>query len=223
MLISIEGIDGAGKTTVTQYLADLLVSSGLPTEALLKREVACRFQRVSPYLKAIDGALRPPNSADREQYYQQMPTVFGLLLQAAKFSLIDTMLVRPLLQEHRTVIVDGWHFKILARYLLKGLEREFCDRLFGGLSVPDPVFMIDVDPAEAYNRRAHSFVEEGGCDGYQNLGRSSFWAYQSQVREKLLSFADQYGWVVVGTATPRELGNRMLGIIMSERGTQAAR
>ena len=84
------------------------------------------------------------------------------------------------------IIVDGWYYKILARYLVKkSYTVQYLRTLFSRLYLPDMIFYLLVPASECYARKS-SFTkcELGGADGHSGNSQDSFIAYQTSVQEK---------------------------------------
>jgi dTMP kinase len=142
-LVTIEGLDGAGKTTLAAGLVSALAAQGV--EAVLLREPGGveLSERVRTLVK--DPALRVGDAAE------------ALLYAAARAQLVEER-VRPLLDEGSWVLLDRFVDSSLA---YQGAERGLgVDRvrelnLFatGGL-VPDRTLLLALDPAAGRARLA---------------------------------------------------------------------
>ena len=143
MLITIEGIDGAGKTTLAAALADALRARGRTVELLREPGGVELSERVRSLVK--DPALEVDPRAE------------ALLYAAARAQLVASR-VRPLLEGGTTVLLDRFvdsslAYQGAARGL--GLEavRAINDFGTGGL-VPDRTLLLRVDPAAGRARQA---------------------------------------------------------------------
>jgi dTMP kinase len=138
-LITIEGLDGAGKTTLSQGLA-----AALPDARLLREPGGVELsERIRALVK--DPALEVDPRAE------------ALLYAAARAQLVSS-LVRPLLDDGVTVLLDRFVDSSLA-YQGAGRElgveavRAINDFGTGGL-VPDLTLLLRIDPAEGRARQA---------------------------------------------------------------------
>ncbi|MBN1210129.1 MAG: dTMP kinase [Myxococcaceae bacterium] len=150
MLIVFEGIDGSGKTTLSNRVAQELRKAGLRV-----RHVREGGQLASPVSEALRGFTRNP------AHLALTPTA-ELLLYAAREAQLLEEVTRPALAEYEIVITDRFFYtaEVLARWG-RGLSEEqvrpvleACSR---GLE-PDCVFLMDVDPALARARRRISKI-----------------------------------------------------------------
>ena len=137
-LITIEGLDGAGKTTLSQGLA-----AALPDARLLREPGGVELsERIRALVK--DPALE----AD--------PRAEALLYAAARAQLVSS-LVRPLLEDGVTVLLDRFVDSSLAyqgagRGL--GIEAVRAINEFGtGGLVPDVTLLLRIDPAAGRARQ----------------------------------------------------------------------
>ena len=138
MLITLEGIDGAGKTTVAEALAEAL-------GAVLLRE---------PGGVALSERIR---SLVKDPALHVDPRAEALLYAAARAQLVAEQL-RPRLAAGETVVLDRFVDSSLAyQGAGRGLGVEEVRRLnafgTGGL-VPDRTLLLRIDPAEALARAA---------------------------------------------------------------------
>jgi dTMP kinase len=138
-LITIEGLDGAGKTTLSQGLA-----AALPDARLLREPGGVELsERIRALVK--DPALEVDPRAE------------ALLYAAARAQLVSS-LVRPLLEDGVTVLLDRFVDSSLAyqgagRALGIEAVRAINDFGTGGL-VPDLTLLLRIDPAEGRARQS---------------------------------------------------------------------
>ena len=138
-LITIEGLDGAGKTTLCQGLAE-----ALPDARLLREPGGVELsERIRELVK--DPALEVDPRAE------------ALLYAAARAQLVAT-LVEPLLEAGTTVLLDRFVDSSLAyqgagRGLGVEAVRAINDFGTGGL-VPDVTLLLRIDPAAGRARQA---------------------------------------------------------------------
>jgi dTMP kinase len=142
-LVTIEGLDGAGKTTLAAALVDALATRGV--DAVLLREPGGveLSERVRALVKDPDLRIGGPAEA--------------LLYAAARAQLVEER-VRPLLDAGRWVLLDRFvdsslAYQGAARGL--GVERVRALNLFAtGDLVPDRTLLLSLDPAAGRARLA---------------------------------------------------------------------
>jgi dTMP kinase len=142
-LITVEGLDGAGKTTLVEGLADAL-------DVLVLREPG--GAALSERLRAL---VKDPTLAIHAR-------AEALLYAAARAQLVAERL-RPLLAEGRSVVLDRFVDSSLAyQGAGRGLGVEAVRRLnafaTGGL-VPDRTLLLRIDPAQGLARVAGRLLD----------------------------------------------------------------
>jgi dTMP kinase len=147
-LITIEGLDGAGKTTLADGLARELTAHGTPVRLLREPGGVEVSERIRALVK--DPAL------------DVLPRTEALLYAAARAQLVE-QLVRPLLQEGAIVLLDRFVDSSLAyqgagRSL--GVEEVRAINLFatGGLT-PDRTLLLRISPADGRARQHERALE----------------------------------------------------------------
>ncbi|MDP4198152.1 MAG: dTMP kinase [Bacteroidota bacterium] len=144
MLITFEGIDGCGKSSQAQLLADRLRDSGI--ETLLVREPG--GTDVSEHIRSI---------LLNEKHSMPLSSTAELLLFAASRAQLVKEVIEPALAREAVVICDRFTDSTIAyqgygRGLPLAHIRTINDVATGGL-VPDLTFLIDVPIELAVHRR----------------------------------------------------------------------
>ncbi|MDY7229285.1 dTMP kinase [Hyalangium rubrum] len=150
MLIVFEGIDGSGKTTLSNRVAQELRHAGLRV-----RHVREGGLLASPVSEGLRRFTRDP------AHLALTPTA-ELLLYAAREAQLLEEVTRPALAESDVVITDRFFYtaEVLARWgrgMPEHVVRPVLDACARGLT-PDRVFLMDVDPALARARRRISKI-----------------------------------------------------------------
>ena len=143
MLITVEGIDGAGKTTLAAALADALRDRGRTVELLREPGGVELSERIRALVKD------PSLDVD--------PRAEALLYAAARAQLVAAR-VRPVLDAGTSVVLDRFvdsslAYQGAARGLGTDAVRAINDFGTGGL-VPDRTLLLRVDPAAGRARQA---------------------------------------------------------------------
>lgn len=189
MFITIEGIDGAGKSTLAKGVDFALRENGINSVFLNRREPRVDDDYVMRHLDALSRSLWP---VTHEEPQFHLGDHYFVHLTAAWLTLLDRFVVRPQLARGFLVIVDGWYLKPLARFQLRPhISKDLTSALFEHLSKPDLVVMLTTDPTTASGRkRTLSNAEAGLNDGYDGLTRNNFVSYQRRVFAELVRLAD---------------------------------
>ncbi|MGH2915822.1 MAG: dTMP kinase [Solirubrobacteraceae bacterium] len=161
-LITIEGIDGAGKSTLAAALADALATRG--TRATLLREPGG-----VPAAELIRKLVKDPQATigDRAE---------ALLYAAARAQLVEQALA-PLLAAGELVLLDRFVDSSLAyqgagRELGIGAVRAINEFATGGLA-PDRTLLLALDPATA-RARSRSRCGDAPADRLERAGEEFF-------------------------------------------------
>ena len=186
LLASVEGVDGAGKTTLVRFLAEAARSGG--GEVLL-----CREPGGTPFGERIRSAVLETGASSAAAEL--------LAFAAARAELAETA-IRPALERGALVLCDRFTDSTIAYQLHgRGLPARTvmraCAIAAGGL-VPDLTFLLDLDPAAAARRR------DGPADAIEAAGA----AFAERVRAGYLDLARRRRarWVVLdGAAPPGEI------------------
>jgi dTMP kinase len=151
MFISLEGIDGCGKTTQARLLAE-----ELGPEALSVREPGG-----TPAGEAIRAIVLDPAT-------ELGPRTELLLFLAARAELVEAV-IRPALERGRAVVCDRFSDSTCAYQGGSGVAdiesvEAMCDQATGGLW-PDLTFLLRLDPELAWRRtRGGDRFEAGGLE-----------------------------------------------------------
>ena len=197
MFLCLEGIDGAGKSSVAAELGVRLRRSGHDVQVMTHNAVTTQLPFADTYLSG----LRALWQASLGQPFQQLGDLHWVLVKASYYAVVDHCVIRPARADGRTGLADGWFYKFAARIAsnetMSGPVTEIVGR-FAGITPPDRVFLLDVDPRLAASRREDFTAGElgprraAGADQVQ-----TFVAYQTAVRGHLRTLATQLGWQVL--------------------------
>ena len=199
MLITVEGVDGAGKTTLVEALAAALRSRGRHVEALREPGGTALSER----LRELIGDPRLTVGARAE----------ALLYAAARAQLGEEKL-RPLLEAGAWVLLDRYVDSSLAyQGNARGLGVEAVRSLnafaTGGLA-PDRTLLLRIDAATALERLGG----RGAAADRIEREPEAFWVACARAYEKLAA-AEPERWVVIDATQPPE---RVLAEALSQLG-----
>jgi thymidylate kinase len=187
--IAIEGVDGSGKSTVARLVAERLGESAV---FAFYKQIATSNVEVENAMRQLAAMLWPRD----QTHLTQLPSRYRVILHAAWASILSECVVAPALATGHNLLLDGWCYKIMARFLVDGYEREYLKTLFSHLVEPDQVIVLDPDVESVWERghqngRRFTPVEMGLYQGYAELNKDTFISYQSRSRDALLSFAQE--------------------------------
>lgn len=190
MFVVFEGIDGSGKTTVSNQVAERLRAGGLSVKHL---------RAEGKFVSAVSEAIRDLGRDARN--LELTPQAEFLLYVARDVQLIEEAL-RPALQQSDVVLADRFLYtaEILGRkgrHLPEAFTRPVLQAAAGGLE-PDLVVLVDVDPVLARARRKAQKIAAADRRPPSRKGLSGV-GLQHRVRRGYLELAQQSPgrWAVV--------------------------
>lgn len=187
MLIAIEGIDGAGKTTIVKFLEDELKKRGYnvvtfkePTESEWGRKIRQAFK---------DRSLKPEKELE-------------LFLKDREWNVKHNIL--PALKAGKIVIMDRYYCSTIAYQGARGIDPESIRKLNEKFPKPDLVIILDIKPETAIRR----IMRRGDKPNkFEDL------EYLKRVREIFLSLRNNV--VVVNAERPiEEVKREVLDIVL---------
>ncbi len=129
MLIAIEGIDGAGKTTIVKYLVEELRRRGY--------DVVSFKEPTDLYRDKIKNAKNPEEE-------------LILFIKDREYDVENN--VKPALERGKIVIMDRYYYSTIAYQGAKGIDVERIKRMNEKFPKPDIVIILDVRPEVALKR-----------------------------------------------------------------------
>jgi dTMP kinase len=188
VLITVEGIDGAGKTTLVAGLAGALRERERPVEVLREPGGVALSELLRDLVKRPDLAIGGRAEA--------------LIYAAARAQLVEERL-RPLLDDGRWVLLDRFVDSSLAyqgggRGLGVDAVRELNRFATAGLT-PDRTLLLRLDPAVGLARVGKRL------EGFDRLERErlDFWSAVTAAYDELAA-ADPARWAVIDATQPPE-------------------
>jgi thymidylate kinase len=190
VLIVVTGTDGSGKTTVTTRLMARLGQDGGVT---LRRDKWDIYDHAShPSCRFLKGPLDELRSC-----ISAMPVPARTLFLF--WSMHMTM--RPeLLAGADYTILDSYWYKHAASELVYGAPPALVQALAAPLTEPDAVFLLDIDPRDAWLRKQARGLDDVvpyECGMSERLDADAFTSHQSLLRERLGSYARERRWTVL--------------------------
>lgn len=215
--ISIEGIDGAGKSTIAKLVTDKIVEQG-HRAVLLDKNFVPTDDIFSDRVKNLRDVLWSNVSPSE---ITKLPTKHLIYLTGAWFSLLEAIVLESENLKNHIIVADGWKYKLLARFRIKNENALHVARnVFDTIGETDKTFFLKISPECAANRRKEfSAAECGMYDGFRGNKRSNFVSYQSNVLKQLEEFSLTQNWIDLDSEQPIEtLVTSIVGSIL--KGTQ---
>ena len=179
MLISIDGIYGAGKSTLIRQLSSSFNLKIIPWNSC--EEVHFYF------------------SAMRKRGELNDPLVYYMML-LNDFAFTYERIVRPLIEQGIDIIMDRYFLSLIVRGEMRGLTPEFCKTALSFAKNPDISIVLDVSVNNAIARRGipdQSVWKIGlkSCTDQYN----SYSDYLAVMRAKYLWYAKETNSIVLNT------------------------
>jgi dTMP kinase len=190
VFIDFEGIDGSGKTTLSNRLADYLKKQGIPVHHARDRGV---------FRSEISRAIR---DLTRDPRFLRMTDVTELLLYVARDAQMIEEFIRPKLLPGHVVFSDRYLYSTISHsHHGRGIDRAAVESVInlaaGGLW-PDLVVYCDVDPLTSRIRKKIQKIRERRLSDFGRKGLMGI-GFREQMREGFLQLAaeDSERWMVV--------------------------
>lgn len=171
--IVVEGIDGAGKTTLTK-----MVGAKMNLESVERKDIS----RIHPFVYSQMVKHKQLLWTETGEYDHMLPVAYWIQLQAAWHILSTEFVVKPLLTQGTNVLMDGWYYKFMARLWAQGEDRDFVGMAFSKVMEPDYVILLNVDFDIVFERKIDIRAYEYGKFKYDRISeeKKTFVQYQRE-------------------------------------------
>ena len=194
VFIDFEGIDGSGKTTLSNRLADLLKERGIPVYHARERGV---FR--SEISKEIRVLTRDPR-------FLRMSHITEFLLYVARDTQMIDEFIRPRLVPGNVVFSDRYLYSTITHsHHGRGLSRADVDAVLKVASRglwPDLVVYCDVDPLTSRIRKKIQKIRDQRFGDFGRKGLMGI-GFREEMRKGFLQLADEdpERWLVIDNAS----------------------
>lgn len=212
-LIVLEGIDGAGKTTLAPLVCERLHPPSGRALPLIKKSSDYADAYTRTHLKRLRHIIWD----ERKPALDVLGGHHWALLTAGWYAVLET---RTLAASGDALVSDGWYFRNIAKSLEEtGLDEDWLRGLFSSVRAPDAVVLLDLDPKLALRRGRKFDSRESG--GRALGGPTDFVTFQSRIRRQLLRMAARDDWIVMSVdeqQNPEVLADLVAGQISRRLG-----
>lgn len=196
-LIVVEGSDGSGRSTQMASLRDFLESNGHAT---------------------VNVGLRRSTLVSQELEQAKQGNTLGKrtlsLFYATDFADQLENRIIPALRAGFIVLADRYIYTLMVRDIVRNMEREWVESLYGIAIEPDVVFYLEVTPENLIERTLQKNETLDYWESGMDLGLSSdlyesFIKYQTLIQTEYRRMHDKYGFIVIN-------GNRSVRSVSME-------
>lgn len=192
MLITLAGLDGAGKSTQCKLLEEWLNAKQIKTTVLDKWDIfdlqaypECRF--ISPNLNLLRECIAEMHGPSRALFL---------------IWTIATTLKKMNEAHDHIYISDGYWFKHLASEVLYGNDKQWLFSLVSELPTSNIVLYFNVEVNDTAKRKSVYTPYECGRGG---VSESSFRAHQTKLKLLLDRWSSEFNWTVIDANQSPEL------------------
>lgn len=203
LLVVVEGLDGAGKTTQIELLQRWL-------EFQCYSAVATRRRESKLLAKSIE----------RARETKSLTPLTYCLIHLADFAERYETVIAPALAAGRIVLVDQYIYTSFVRDALRGTDSAWVRRLHAFAPKPDAVFFLRIPPAEAIRRgtlipRTPDLSGAGLDLGPASRPKRSRQRYMERQAEIYDTLAGEFGFVVIDGMQPIPRQQRAIRKVLS--------
>ena len=211
-LIVIEGMDGSGRSTQISLLQEWLESEGFSVQT-------SGLRRSNLVGRDIDQLLAK-NAVTR--------LTLALMYSTDFFDQIEHRIV-PALKSGAIVLADRYVFTLIARGVVRGINRDYLSGLYAMALRPHLTFWLNVRPETAFGRefkkaQAISYWEAGRD---MSLSHDLYWSfirYQTMIKREFEAQAKKYSFIELdgeaSVPTVNKLLRQRIAEHLSIRGTK---
>jgi dTMP kinase len=197
-LIVIEGMDGSGRSTQISLLQEWLESEGFAVQT-------SGLRRSTLVGRDIDELLAK-NAVTR--------LTLALMYCTDFFDQLEHRIV-PALKSGTIVLADRYIFTLIARSVVRGINRDYLSGLYAMALRPHLTFWLNVRPETAFGRefrkaQAISYWEAGRD---MSLSHDLYWSfirYQTMIKREFEAFAKRHDFLELDGEAPASTVNKLL-------------
>lgn len=195
VLIAIEGIDGAGKTTQSKLLLNRITSAGYSAVWLHEPTNGQYGEKIRDLAKNGRQKITPEQESDLF-YKDRIEDV--------------NQNIKPKLNEKNVVIMDRYYFSNVAYQGARGLNPDDVEQMNKRIAPePDKIIILDISPSESLKRI--KATRESGPNAFEKAN------YLEEVRKIFLKqFADRKNVSIIdgdGSHTEQEVADSVWSIV----------
>ena len=189
LFILFEGIDGSGKSTLSDLIYQHYKNLGVPTVKIMEPTDGMWGQKIRDMLNGTE--IPSPEEQLELFLYDREDDVRRNIL--------------PSLKKKKMIIMDRYYYSTAAYQGAMGLSPEYVlkENIRRGFPKPDRVYLIDIEPEKSLKRIADRGVGKGNGDLFEKK------RFLERVRHIYLSIADESFCILNGDAEIDELSQKI--------------
>jgi dTMP kinase len=193
LFVDFEGIDGSGKTSLSNKIADLLREQGYSVH-----HVRDKGQFKSVVSKEIRSVTRDP-------HFLRMSDTAELLLYVARDAQMVEEYIKPRMKEGAVIFCDRYFYSSVTHsHFGRGLDRKAVEQVIEPAAQgiwPDFVVYCDVDSLTSRVRKRIQKIHDHRFGDFGRKGLMGI-GFRERMREGFLTLAKEYGddWQVIDNA-----------------------
>jgi thymidylate kinase len=215
MLITLEGIDSSGKSTVANMLKTLICNKQLTCVQLNKKKPIIGDTEAQSYADSLSSLIWAVGS-------EKVPFSFlnstGWLIQLSLwYYFLKNNCLPRLIDTYDYVIIDGWFYKLYARMRQDStIDKKLLSILLDLCSNDHTHILLQVDPELCWKRRSDFGLTEIAAWGVIPKNKhDSFVTFQNCVQNELLALAKDRQWIIYhcGQESSSQIANNIMNTI----------
>ena len=189
-LIVVEGSDGSGRSTQIALLTEWLESQGFAVQTM-------GLRRSFLISRDIDELLAQ-NAVTRY--------TLAILYATDLYDQLENRII-PALRSGMVVLADRYYDTLIARAVVRGIDREYIHGIYEMALKPDITFFLNVKPEVTFAREfkkspAISYWEAGRDMNLSSDLYESFVKYQTMIRKEFLYLAKRHAFFTLNGEAP---------------------
>ena len=193
LFVDFEGIDGSGKTSLSNWIADYLREQGYTVHHV--RDKGQFRSEVSKKIRAVT----------RDPHLLRMGDITELLLYVARDAQMVEEYIKPRLQENAIIFCDRYFYSSVSHsHFARGVERRAVEEVIDAAAQgiwPDFVVYCDVNSLTSRVRKRIQKIHDHRFGDFGRKGLMGI-GFREQMRDGFLKMArnDPDGWKVINNA-----------------------
>jgi len=209
MLVSIEGLDASGKTTLLNALCDKLKQNHnifVFNRKVLKIDDTTFFGHRLNLMQELLFSCNP------EDDLTEIPESTWVYLNVAWYEIISNKIITPNVN-NMICITDSWIYKRISRFSLLSCFNDYeVEWLYRNVYKADYTFFINANPEQVWPRREiHSKKDFGFLNNdFNYCTKENFINYQTKIYNNYIEYVKKYKWIIINPHDSVDISCRVI-------------